>query len=239
MPLVLCHSPKGGAGSSFLAAHLALGLAQQGHAVTALDMTEHDTLKLYFGLAPDLPLPDIEGASDDAVVVSGVTLASAGAASRQPDFLEAIACGDLPFTGAGYTIADLAAADGALCEALLVHARLHLCAVTPSALSLASLKRIHPGGVLASSPRTVFVLNRFNETHRLARHTRSFLRELLGDRMVGVVRSDESINEAPAMGLLLAAHAPASAALADVAALVPAVEALCGASDTRSASEAA
>ena len=57
MPLILCHSPKGGVGTSFIAAQLAIHLAQRGHDVSALDFTYQDSLKLYFGLTPAQGLP--------------------------------------------------------------------------------------------------------------------------------------------------------------------------------------
>jgi len=227
MPLIVCHSPKGGVGTSFVAAGLAQGLSLIGHDVVALDMTATDSLKYYFGVAPDQRLPDLEEEVIDQLTVGGVGLRSGWRAAHQADFADALRAGDLPFDGETVFVADVASTDVVLAQMLRRHARLHVCPLTPTAMSLAQLPRISPGRALDRLEGTAFVLNQLDETRRFARHAALFLRELMGDNLVAQIHRDEAVNEAVGMQQALARYAPASAALADLERLVIAVDGLC------------
>ncbi len=52
MTMILMRSPKGGVGTTFLTARLAIALAARGYEVSAIDATAQDSLKLYFELSP-------------------------------------------------------------------------------------------------------------------------------------------------------------------------------------------
>jgi len=227
MPLIVCHSPKGGVGTSFVAAGIAHGLSQAGRDVVALDMTASDGLKYYFGIAPDQPLPDLEEEVIDHLTVGGVSLRSGWRAAHLPDFADALRSGELPFDGETVYVADVASTDVALAQMLRRHASLHVCVLMPTAMSLAQLPRISPGRALDSLDSTVFVLNQLDETRRFARHAALFLRELMGDRLVAQIHRDEAVNEAVGMQQTLARYAPASAALAGIERMVTAVDKLC------------
>ncbi len=229
MPLILCHSPKGGVGTTFIAAHIAMLLAARGHEVTALDFTYQDSLKLFFGLLPAQPLPDMTDQLADAIVVSGVELLSAYQHGRRPAFREQLSRpGALPFGGEKVLIADVAAGDRDMKELLLPHASLHICTLHPRPGSLAALPKVQPGTPTIELPRTVFVLNHLDDTYRLSRHSHVFLHELVGDKLIGTVRRDEAVNEAAALFEPLARFAPASVALADLHKLAVTVEQRCG-----------
>jgi len=229
MPLIVCHSPKGGVGTSFVAAGIAQGLSLLGRDVVALDMTASDSLKYYFGIAPDQPVPDLEEEVIDQLTVGGVGLRSGWRAALQDDFAQALRGGELPFDGDTFFVADVASADVGLAQLLRRHARLHICPLMPAAMSLAQLPRINPGRALDEHNGTVFVLNQLDETRRFARHAALFLRELLGDNLIGQIHRDEAVNEAVGMQQPLARYAPSSAALADLERLVVAVDRLCAA----------
>ena len=92
----------------------------------------------------------------------------------------------------------------------------------------AALTKVQPGTPAVDFPRTVFVLNQLDDTHRLSRHSHVFIRELFGEKLVGTVRRDEGVNEAAAMFEPIAKFAPASAALTDLSKLAVAIEARCG-----------
>lgn len=229
MALILCHSPKGGVGTSFIAAQLAIALAGKGHDVTAVDFTYQDALKLFFGLLPTQPLMEMGQATSQSMVVSGVELLSAHSLSRDPHFREILARpGHSPFESDKLFIADVAAGDRETKELLLPHAMLHICTLLPRPGSLAALTKVQPGTPTIELPRTVFVLNQLDDTHRLSRHSHVFIRELFGDKLIGTVRRDEGVNEAAAMFEPTAKFAPASAALTDLKTLALAVEARCG-----------
>lgn len=237
MPLILCHSPKGGAGTSFIAAHLAMALAEagaengaeagHGATTTAIDMTRQDSLKLYFGLKPISRIPDLEAPETQGLTLGGVSLRQGWRAAHAPGFAHALDNGDLPFSGHRFVIADLASDDTALRDLLLPHAALLVVPVAPTALGLAALTQVIPGTPLIDLDYTAFVLNRLDETRRFARNAHSFLRELLGGKLIGSIHEDESANEACAMGKLLPAYAPASGALADIRALAGTIARIC------------
>lgn len=230
MPFILCHAPKGGVGTSFVAAHLAMALAEAGHDVTAIDFTRQDSLKLYFGLPPIQPLPDLDAQSEETLKVAGVWLRQGHRLSNAPDFAEGLANGELPLSDEGYVIADVASGDVALRNLLMPHAALVVVPVVPTAVGLASLTQVDPGTPLIELEHTAFIVNRLDETRRFARNAHSFLRELLGGKVIGAVHEDEAVNEATAMGQMLPRYgaAAASVALADMRELATTIAAVCG-----------
>jgi len=122
----------------------------------------------------------------------------------------------------------VAAGDRDMKELLLPHALLQICTLLPQPTSLASLTKVQAGTPLLELPSTLFILNQLDDTHRFARHTHMFLRELLGERLIGTIRRDEAVNEAAAMFEPIGKYAPASAALSDVAIVARSIEARAG-----------
>ena len=228
MPFILCHGPKGGAGTSFLTAHLALALAEAGHAVTAIDMTRQDSLKLYFGLTPIQAIPDFDAPDDQARVIAGVSLRQGFRAAHAPAFADALVQGEVPLSGEPFILADVATDDITLRDLLLPHAALTAIPVMPTALGMTALTQALPGTPLLEMEYTAFVINRLDETRRFARNAHSFLRELLGGKLLGAIHEDEAANEATAMGQLLPKFAPASAAMKDIRTLAAAIVEVCG-----------
>lgn len=224
MALIVCQSPKGGVGTSFVAAGLAQGLSLLGRDVVVLDFTADQGLKLYFGLVPGYELPAFDAEAAEPVQVAGVSLRSAFAAGHAPDFAAALADGDLSFSGETVYVADCAAADQDMALVLRAHADLHVCVLNPTAMALAQVPRISPGFALDRLTRTVFALNQLDETRRFSRHAALFLRELLGENLIAEIHRDEAVNEAVGMRQPLARYAPASGALAGLETLVRAVE---------------
>ena len=73
MTMILMRSPKGGVGTTFLTARLAIALAARGYEVSAIDATTQDSLKLFFELSPSQSLEMFDAAlTPDAI--SGVQL---------------------------------------------------------------------------------------------------------------------------------------------------------------------
>jgi hypothetical protein len=87
---------QGRVGTSFVAAHLAMALAEAGHDVTAIDFTRQDSLKLYFGLPPIQPLPDLEAQSEETLKVAASGCVRATACPMR-GFCRRLANGELPF----------------------------------------------------------------------------------------------------------------------------------------------
>jgi cellulose biosynthesis protein BcsQ len=227
MPLILCHSPKGGTGNSFVAAHFAMHLAQNGHEVVALDFTYQDALKLYFGLLPNQNVAEFTSGGT-GLAVAGVELCSAYRLGRDAAFLAALRGERPPFAERKIYVADVASADHDLKDLLMPHAQLQICTLLPHPVSLAALAKVQEGTPTVELSRTVYALNKVDDTHRFSRHTHIFLRELLGDRLIGTIRRDEAVNEAAAMFEPIGKYAPASAALADIVHIAHCIETRAG-----------
>jgi len=221
MALILFHSPRGGTGTSFLAATTAIALSRAGHDVTALDFARNGTLQLHFGLGPGESLPALDAPADESASASvqGVALRNAAGMAAQPDFAQGLATGEIGFGGDKLFVADIASGDQHLRDILLPYAVLEICPLTATAECLMMLPAANDAGLA----KTCFVMSKVDPTRRFARHSVGFLRELLGDRLLGQVRRDEAVIEACAMLQPLGRYAPHSAALADTIALGEAV----------------
>jgi cellulose biosynthesis protein BcsQ len=225
MALIVCHSPKGGVGTTFIAAQIAMQLAQRGHEVAALDFTYQDALKLFFGVMPSQALPEMGAGSPDSTVVAGVDLMSAYKLGRDADFRSLLATpGEAPFAGDKIFIADVASDNLATKDMLLPHALMHVCTLMPQPGSLAALSKVQPGTPTMDLTKTLFVLNNLDDTVRLSRHSNVFMCELFGPMLLGTVRRDEAVNEAAAMFEPIARHTPTSVALTDLNKLVVKLE---------------
>lgn len=225
MSLILFHSPKGGVGTTFLAAHCAMELANRGHDTVAIDFTYQDTLKLFFGLLPDQPLVKAGDTTGDEIVVAGVELFDGEELGRSAAFRQMLTQpGAQPFPDDKVIVADIAAHDRTLRQLLMPHAALHVVPVVPRPAALAALVHVDPDTPLIELERTALVLNMLDDTRTLARHSRVFLSQAFGDLMAGSVRRDESVAEAMAGFDSLAKLFPHSPALRDVAHLVDILE---------------
>ena len=210
--ILLFHSPKGGVGTSTVAANVALVLAERGIFVTAIDLTGQGALALCLGDGSGAieRTSEIDGAA--AVVVAGVRMVSPGEDRPVADIAAAIESLDAED---GVVIVDVASHDRHALDLLLPVAALRLCVLTPDPATLAALPLVYRDAQPTRDDRTFFLLNRVDDRLRLGRDIAAMLRGLLGDRLFGTIRRDEAVGEALAMMETLASFAPASAALAD------------------------
>lgn len=215
MPLVLVQGLRGGVGTTSLVANLAIGLTQAGLPVTVLDMAARSTMALHFGLEATERLPAIDDARHDDLVIHGVTLRDAYTIADRGDLTYGLASGEINFADDTLYIADVGSADMGLFEQLRPYAAMDMLVLAPSAECLVGL----PEALDAAGPNTYFVLNKADDTRKLARHAAVFVRELLGDKLIATVRSDEAVVESAAMIHPLVRHAPVSAALQDISAI--------------------
>lgn len=219
MTLVLVRSPKGGVGTTFLAARLSIALAARGRDVHAVDCTSQDSLKLFFGLGTRQPLQPF-GETDAVVVASGVRLTQGHEASRHAGFADRLAT----LLSDQICFVDISASDAELRDRLLPHAALEICAITPTPIALAALTKVDADTPVIELEHTAFVLNQTDDRRRLSGDIHALIRTLMGDALLGTVRRDEAVNEALAAVKPLAAHAPTSAALSDLERLADALE---------------
>ncbi|MFD2134881.1 cellulose synthase operon protein YhjQ/BcsQ [Novosphingobium resinovorum] len=225
---MVTHGLKGGAGTTFIAAHIAMALSEAGADVTVLTTTQRDTMPLHFGLQPAMSLPSLF-APEDAVLAAGIDLRSLTTAPEDNDFVPALR--DLGFLETGQDkvmVIDVPASEFAFARRVVPHASANVCVINAAPDTLALMPQVLDEASPENIASTSFVINALDETRRLSRHSSAFIRELVGARLLGRVRLDESVPEAIAMLQPLGKYAPSSAALADVkmigTALVPALE---------------
>lgn len=223
MPMILCHSPKGGVGTTFLAAHLAMGLSESaamegvGDDVVLMTLSPHDLTPLHFGLPPAQRLPSLDAPAEASVLAGGIDLRCEPHAARDGDFLPRLNdAGFLSAAGDRTLVIDVPTGERTLARRLMPHATIHLCPLNASPDCLALLPQVLDEAGEGGARRTAYVMGKLDETRRLARHVAAFAREVLGERLVAKIRNDQAVPEALAMLQLLSRYAPASAALADV-----------------------
>lgn len=211
--IILLHSPKGGVGTSAVAANLALALAQRGQYVTAIDLTGQGGLALQLGGNPGSGDP-LDTVADTLTVIEGVRVIAAAGRRPGADVIELIASHD---GGNQVVIVDVAAGDRQTLDLLLPRVGLRLCVMATEPGALATMPQVLSDLQRGSVDITYFILNKVDERLRLARDITGLFRSLFGDRLIGTIRRDEAVNEAVAMMESLPSFAPASAALADYA----------------------
>ena len=227
MSLIICHSAKGGVGTTFIAAQLALRIAKRGHSVTAIDFTYQDSLKLHFGLLPRQALPSLAQGSSQALAIADVELFHAYEERRKEGFCANVARHGLPVAKDRFLIVDVSANDRELFDALYPLADLHIAALLPDPASLASMTRLNGDTPITRMERTALVLNQLDDRRKLSRHSHRFVKELFADQLIGTIRRDEGVAEALAMFETLEKAAPHSVAPPDLELLTEAVLARC------------
>ncbi|MGG2005468.1 MinD/ParA family ATP-binding protein [Novosphingobium resinovorum] len=206
-----------------------MALSEAGADVTVLTTTQRDTMPLHFGLQPAMSLPSLFAPAEDAVLAAGIDLRSLTTAPEDNDFVPALR--DLGFLETGQDkvmVIDVPASEFAFARRVVPHASANVCVINAAPDTLALMPQVLDEASPENIASTSFVINALDETRRLSRHSSAFIRELVGARLLGRVRLDESVPEAIAMLQPLGKYAPSSAALADVkmigTALVPALE---------------
>lgn len=223
MALVLINGLCGGAGVTTITANLAMILASAGKPSVVLDLSPASAMGMHFGLDCSQPLPGFDAPSAAVGPIHGVRLLDAAIQAANGDLAEGLNSGEFSFGGDTIFLADLSGAPARVLEQLRPHADLELCLITPTAECIYAI----PAAISAMPATALFVLNRNDDIRRLARHAASFLRELLGERLVATLQSDEAVPEAAAMMQPLGRHAPASAALSDLASLAERLVLIC------------
>ena len=227
MSLVICYAAKGGVGTTFLAAQLALGAARRGRQVTAVDLTGQDSLKLHFGVLPSHSLPDFESASHEMMAIADVNLIGASAPQQKKILQDRARDGEFAEDDSHLMIADIASGDRDLFDALIPYADLNLSALLPDPASLASLTQLARDVPVPKMKKTAFVLNQLDDRRKLSRHTHRFVQEIFGEQLIATVRRDEAVLEALANFETLSKGAPQSVVLPDLEKLTDAVLARC------------
>lgn len=223
MALVLVSGLRGGAGVTTVTAHLAMILAAAEQPTVVLDLSPASTMGLHFGLDSAQPLPGFDAPTTSAGPINGVRLLDASVQASSGDLVDGLQAGEFGFGGETVYLADLSRTPADVLASLRPFADLELCLIAPTAECIYAL----PAAIAAMPENAQFVLNRSDDIRRFARHAASFLRELLGERLVATIHADEAVAEAAAMMQPLARHAPASAALADLVALAECVTQHC------------
>jgi len=221
MALILCHGPKGGTGTTFLSAHLAMGLTGLDGStpidgdVSLMTLSSRDLTPLHFGLPPAQRLPGLNAGAESAVLVNGISLRCEPEAPYDADFVVRLQdAGFLTDEVERTLVLDVPAGERELARKLMPYATVHVCPITATPDCLALLPQVLDEND-GEARQSAYIIGKLDETRRLARHVAAFMREILGNRLIGKIRQDQSVPEALAMLQMLGKYAPSSAALAD------------------------
>lgn len=219
MTMILMRSPKGGVGTTFLTARLAIALSARGYEVSAVDATGQDSMKLFFELSPTQSLERLDGATRPDTI-SGVQLYCAEP-EMDPQFLADL----LPVwqSEGRICLIDIGTARATRRKQFLPYAALELCPLVPSPIALAAMAHVDSDEPVLALKRTAFVLNMLDDRQRLSNDIHKLVRTMMGEQLLGTVRRDEAVNEALAAMKPLSVFASASAALHDVEKLADAL----------------
>lgn len=211
--------------------------AANGFKTVAIDFTYQGSLKLFFALLPDQDLVRLDDGGSDEIVVSGVELFDGYELSRKAAFRELLADkAESPFPQDKIVVADVASGDMELKQLLLAHCDIHVCAITPSPVAVASLAKTDQDTPLTELRNTVLVLNMLDDTRTLSRHSHVFVRSTFEHLLGGTVRYDENVAVATASFEHLASMFPNCAVLSDIRKFSDILVQKCGLAD-RLASE--
>ena len=214
MTILAFHSPKGGAGNTLVTAGIARRSATRGQTITAYDMTQQDSLKLFFGLLPDQKPVRTDG---EPMVVRGVRLVGNITTQRERD----VAIEQIKTTPADeLALVDIASADWEGWEQIHRFADLSICVVEPNPIGLASLTRLGEQIPVTEREDIAIVLNKLDDRRKLSRHCHRFMKQLFDNQFLGSIRRDEAANEAIARFESLAEYAPNSVIISDIDALI-------------------
>ncbi len=241
MPLILTRSPKGGAGKTTLVANLAIGLRSLGWAVQAVDLDPQNSLRFHL----HLPITDEGGWAerllsnrswDESIETNpqGVQVVPFGAVpagmletlerqigerglpmmadlarrAREPDTIVIIDTppGYTPYLRVARQVADL--------SIVILLADAASFAVAP-ALTRRSRSDEAAAGAERATP-TVYVANQYDAGRRLSRDVHAAMTQVLGRRLVGTIRTDQSVAEAVACRTCVLLHDVGSGAAADL-----------------------
>ncbi|WCT73309.1 cellulose synthase operon protein YhjQ/BcsQ [Sphingomonas naphthae] len=235
MPLLILHSPKGGVGTTTLAANLAAWIARSGRQVLAVDFSPFDNLALHLRReAPTAPPAEHRAWSGEEGVDAPAAprRAEVALAQRAEGYGTEQLIQEIERALAGdpakqpLVIADIPSGDQAVVDRLAGRAFIHLCVLAADAGSAALLPMLmNEPPVSATAPRLHYVLNRMDDRRAVAAQFERLLRSAAGDDLVAVIRADEAVNEALAALTPVFDYAPASVAAADIAALADRVAA--------------
>lgn len=250
MPLVCVCSPKGGVGKTMLAANVAHALHRLGHRVVALDLDPQNALRLHFGLPleveegfmaalrrrPDWRAAACRTASGVLVLPFGATdagerVAIDRAVEQAPELLGDPLQAMLSERSCTVVVDTVPGASAAL-AAVLPRADVILVPLLADGGSVATLPEIESGRFIGRGTlgrilgaRMRFVLNQVEPEGTLSAAAADGILRRLGPRLLGFIARDPAIAEALACQALVADHAPASRAAADLAGIADVLDA--------------
>lgn len=241
MPMICICSPQGGSGRTMLAANLASAYANRGNKVLLLDLNEQNALRLHFNLTLD----DAHGFIPHAAttpdwgqyivkVDTNLYLLPYGEASREQREAFQYLLSEKPETVrrslSGITrhqglviIVDMPAGPHAALGALHELIDLHLVTLLADGIAPALLEKIEKraflGMPLNKNGQHYFVLNKIDPRYEMNHDIGVYLRQRIGERLLGEIHQDSSVPAALASQKSLRLYRPSSSALFDIDAL--------------------
>jgi chromosome partitioning protein len=202
--MILVMSPKGGTGVTAIAAELARGLAQSGRDVVAVNLT--DQAALGHRLSGTVAMG--EGSDDRSMTSAGASYQEVEGSTPSGKARADFAIAQLRENAT--VIVDVSAGDRETRNALIELAELVICVIGADAGSLAVL----PQAMQFQGVTPYYILNLVDERRDFSADAVTLMVAAFGDKLLGIIRQDEAVNEALA---LLAEIAPTSGAANDLA----------------------
>jgi cellulose synthase operon protein YhjQ len=227
-PTLAVFSLAGGVGKTSLLASLATALSAHGENVLLVDAAPYSALPLYFGthsLRPGM-LHSFHASRKSAL--PPIQMLSAGQEDQDASSWQEFHLAELiarHSAGAGRILIDLATASGASMRDALRMAPIVLIPVLPEINSIASIHSIESffrnhAGAAESAISPYYLLNQFDAALPLHHDMRAALVARLSDRLLPfAIHRSIAVSEALAEGATVLDYAPASAHVADIAAL--------------------
>ncbi|WP_086981121.1 cellulose biosynthesis protein BcsQ [Vibrio aphrogenes] len=235
MSVICVYSPKGGVGKTTLTANLAYSLARTGLKVLVIDFDAQNSLGLHFGL----PLSDNHGyvaqsskSSDwsDSVLTAGsniFVLPYGNVTEQEQTLFEHNLTTDELFLSRGLhsllnypglvIIADLPSGRSPALKALSPLTTMYLVPLLPDTASLSLLPHIENKRLTNHKLADhYFVINQVDHRRNVSRDVSLFMKERLGEKLLGEIHKDESVVEAHAAQKLVFNFNPASSAAFDI-----------------------
>lgn len=238
MPVICICSPQGGSGKTTLAANLASAYAYRGNKVLLIDLNVQNSLRHHFNLTlvgPHGFVPYIENTNDWGQFIlkvdTNLYLLPYGDVTwkqhndfqtliqEKPDLFRKNLSDITAKTGLVVIIDMPTSPQPALNE---LHSLVDLQITTLLADGIAPLllermeDRTFPGVPRDNDGKHVYVINRIDPRYEMSHDIEVYLKERMGEQMLGEIHNDSSVPAALASQKTLRTYRPASAALFDI-----------------------
>lgn len=238
MPVICISSPQGGSGRTMLTANLASAYAHRGNKVLLVDLNLQNTLKNHFnltlvgshGFVPYLQSTNDWGQFILKVDTNVYLLPYGDVTWKQHEIFQNLISHDVALFQRNFTeiikssglvvIIDTPVDAHAVMHALDDMIDLQIVTLLADGAAPALLEkiedRVYPGLVFSENKSCHYVINKTDPRYEMSHDIEVYLRQRIGDKLLGDIHHDSSVQAAFASQKLLRDYRPSSAALFDI-----------------------